>query len=98
LLDYYFIGNGTVYTGAIFFQNTDRTFNYDQSSFTGLNLTNADITTVGFNNNGFIDLFISGFDETLKQPYSAILLNNGAGKFNAMDQPDLNQKGYGSSV
>ena len=98
LLDYYVIGNGTANTGAIFFQNTDGTFTKDQSSFTGLNLTDADITTVDFNNDGFIDLFITGFDNTLQQRYSAILLNNGAGKFNAMDQPGLIQKGYGSSV
>ena len=98
LLDYYVIGNGTANTGAIFFQNTDGTFTKDQSSFTGLNLNDADISTVDFNNDGFIDLFITGFDNVLQQRYSAILLNNGAGKFNAMDQPDLNQKGYGSSV
>jgi len=98
LLDYYVIGNGTANTGAIFFQNTDGTFTKDQSSFTGLNLNDADITTVDFNNDGFIDLFITGFDNTLQQRYSAILLNNGAGKFTAMDQPGLIQKGYGSSV
>jgi len=98
LLDYYVIGNGTDNTGAIFFQNTDGTFTKDQSSFTGLNLNDADITTVDFNNDGFIDLFISGFDNNLQQRYSAVFLNNGAGKFTAMDQPGLIQKGYGSSV
>jgi len=98
LLDYYVMGNGTENQGAIFFQNTDGTFTKDQSSFSGLNLTNADITTVDFNNDGYIDLFISGFDNTLQQRYSGILLNNGAGKFTVMDQPGLIQKGFGSSV
>jgi len=98
LLDYYVIGNGTDNAGAIFFQNTDGTFTKDQSSFSELNLTDADNTTVDFNNDGFIDLFVSGWDDTLKQRYSAILINDGTGKFTMMNQPGLIQKGYGSSV
>ena len=98
LLDYYVIGNGTDNAGAIFFQNTDGTFTKDQSSFSELNLTDADNTTVDFNNDGFIDLFVSGWDDTLKQRYSAILINDRTGKFTMMNQPGLIQKGYGSSV
>jgi len=98
LLDYYVIGNGTDNTGAIFFQNTDGTFTKDQSSFTGLNLLDADVTTVDFNNDGSVDLFISGWDDNAKLRYSAVLLNDGAGKFTALVQPNLISKGYGSSV
>jgi uncharacterized protein (DUF2141 family) len=98
LIDYYVIGNGIVNNGAIFFQNQDGSFTKDQSAFSGLTIIDADITIVDFNNDGFIDLFVTGWDENAQQGYSAILLNDGKGKFTVMDQPNLIQKGYGSSV
>ena len=98
LIDYYVIGNGIANNGAIFFQNQDGSFTKNQSSFSGLNITNADVTIVDFNNDGFIDMFITGWDENIQQGYSAILLNDGKGKFTAMDQPNLIRKGNGSSV
>jgi len=98
LLDYYSFGNGTNNTGTIFFQNTDETFTKDQSSFTGLNLVDTDVTTLDFNNDGSVDLFISGWDDTVKLRYSTILMNDGAGKFSALAQPNLIRKGFGSSV
>jgi len=98
LIDYYVIGNGIENSGAIFFQNQDGSFTKDQSSFSGLNIIDADVTIVDFNNDGFIDMFITGWDENTQQGYSAILLNDGKGKFTAMDQPNLIQKGNGSSV
>lgn len=98
LIDYYVIGNGIENSGAIFFQNQDGSFTKDQSSFSGLNISNADITIVDFNNDGFIDLFITGWDDNTQQGYSAILLNDGKGKFTAMDQPNMIRKGNGSSV
>ncbi|MDD4991873.1 MAG: T9SS type A sorting domain-containing protein [Paludibacter sp.] len=98
LLDYYVIGNGTANMGTLFFQNVDGTFTKDQSSFTNLNLIDADISTVDFNNDGYIDMFISAWDDTAKSRYSAILINDGFGKFTAMAQPNLIRKGYGSSV
>lgn len=98
LLDYYVIGNGTANMGTLFFQNTDGSFTKDQSSFTSLNLIDADVTTVDFNNDGYIDMFISAWDDTAKSRYSAVLINDGFGKFTAMAQPNLIRKGYGSSV
>jgi len=98
LIDYYVIGNGIANNGAIFFQNQDGSFTKNQSSFSGLNITNADITIVDFINDGFIDMFITGWDENIQQGYSAILLNDGKGKFTTMDQPNLIRKGNGSSV
>ena len=98
LIDYYVIGNGIENSGAIFFQNQDGSFTKDQSSFSGLNITDADVTIVDFNNDGFIDLFITGWDDNTQQGYSAILLNDGKGKFTALDQPNLIRKGNGSSV
>jgi hypothetical protein len=98
LIDYYVIGNGIENSGAIFFQNQDGSFTKDQSSFSGLNIIDAEVTIVDFNNDGFIDLFITGWDENTQQGYSAILLNDGKGKFTAMNQPNLIRKGNGSSV
>lgn len=98
LLDYYVFGNGVDNGGTIFFQNNDGTFTKDQSSFAALNLVDADITTIDFNNDGHIDLFISGWDDIAKQRYSAIYINDGSGKFSIIAQPNLIQKGYGSSV
>ena len=98
LLDYYVIGNNTANMGTLFFQNTDGTFTKDQSSFTGLNLVDPDVSTVDFNNDGYIDMFISGYDDTAKSRYSAILINDKFGKFDSMAQPNLIRKGYGSST
>lgn len=97
LPDYYVFGNG-ISGGAVFFQNADGTFTKDQSSFAALNLLDADVTTIDFNNDGRIDMFISGWDDTVKQRFSAIYINDGTGKFTAIAQPNLIQKGYGSSV
>lgn len=97
LPDYYVFGNG-ISGGAVFFQNADGTFTKDQSSFAALNLLDADVTTIDFNNDGRIDMFISGWDDNAKQRFSAIYINDGAGKFAAIAQPNLIQKGYGSSV
>jgi len=98
LLDYYVIGNGTDNTGTLFFQNVDGTFTKDQSSFTDLNLIDAEISTVDFNNDGYIDIFVDGWDDTEQSRFSAIMINDGFGKFTAMAQPQLIRKGYGSSV
>ena len=99
LLDYYVIGNGIDNKGTLFFQNADGTFTKDQSSFTALNnLIDPDVTTLDFNNDGYIDMFISAWDDNAKIRFSAILLNDGFGKFSVMAQPNLIRKGYGSSV
>ena len=98
LIDYYIIGNGIENNGSIFFQNQDGSFTKDQSAFSGLTIIDADVTIVDFNNDGFIDMFVTGWNDNTQQGYSAILINNGKGKFTVMDQPDLIQKGYGSSV
>lgn len=99
LLDYYTFGNGTANMGTIFFQNADGTFTRDSSSFTSLNnLTNPNVTILDFNNDGNIDMFVCGWDSTANLPYSAILLNDGYGKFTVMAQPGLIRKGNGSVV
>lgn len=98
LIDYYVIGNGTANTGSIFFQQANGTFTKDQSSFTSLNIVDADVTIVDFNNDGYIDIFISGWDDNAKSRFSSIYINDGFGKFNAMAQPNIIRKGYGSSV
>ncbi len=98
LLDYYVIGNGTANMGTMFFQNTDGTFTKDQSSFNSLNLIDPDISIVDFNNDGYIDMFISAWDETAKTRYSSLLINDGFGKFVALAQPSIIRKGFGSSV
>jgi len=84
--------------GTMFFQNTDGTFTKDQSSFNSLNLIDPDISIVDFNNDGYIDMFISAWDETAKTRYSSLLINDGFGKFVALAQPSIIRKGFGSSV
>lgn len=98
LIDYYAIGNGTGNIGTIFFQNTDGTFTKDQSSFAGTNLIDADVSLVDFNNDGYIDMFVSAWDDNGKSRYSSVLTNDGFGRFAAMAQPNLIRKGYGGSV
>ena len=98
LIDYYVMGNRSENMGTIFFQNADGTFTKDQSSFTNFNIVDPDITLVDFNNDGYIDMFISGWDDTGKTRFSSILINDGFGKFNAMAQPNVIRKGFGSSV
>ena len=98
LQDYYVFGEGADNAGAIFFQNADGSFTKDQSSFSGMNMLDPDVTMVDFNNDGYIDLFISGWDNNTQQRFSAIYLNNGASKFTIFSQPNLIAKGYGSSV
>ena len=98
LVDYYAIGNGTANVGTIFFQNTDGTFTKDQSSFAGSNLIDADVSLVDFNNDGYIDMFVSAWDDNGKSRYSSVYINDGFGKFATMAQPNVIRKGYGSSV
>ena len=98
LLDYYVFGNFADNIGTLFFQNADGTFTKDQSSFVGTNLVDPDVTTVDFNNDGYIDMFVCAWDDNAKSRYSAILINDGFGKFTALAQPQLIRKGFGSSV
>lgn len=98
LLDYYVYGNGADNKGAIFFQNTDGTFTKDQSSFTGFKLVDPEVTVLDFNNDGYIDIFINGWDDNEMHRFSAILINDGFGKFVAMAQPNLIRKGFGSAT
>jgi hypothetical protein len=98
LVDYYAIGNGTGNIGTVFFQNADGTFTKDQSSFEGTNLIDADVSLVDFNNDGYIDMFISAWDDNGKSRYSSVHVNDGFGKFTVMAQPNVIRKGYGGSV
>ncbi|MDP4240328.1 MAG: T9SS type A sorting domain-containing protein, partial [Bacteroidota bacterium] len=98
LLDYYAIGNGTGNIGTIFFQNQDGTFTKDDTSFTGTNLIDPDVTVLDFNNDGYLDMFICAWDDNAKSRISELLINDAFGHFTAMAQPNLIQKGYGSAV
>ena len=98
LLDYYVIGNGTNNKGTVFFQNVNGSFTKDTSSFETMNLIDAEISTVDFENDGDIDMFVDAWDDAAKSRFSAIMINDGFGKFNVMAQPQLIRKGFGSSV
>ena len=98
LLDYYVIGNGATNIGTVFVQNLNGTFTKDNTSFTGTNIVDPDVTVLDFNKDGYLDMFICGWDDIAKSRISEILINNGFGHFNAMAQPNLIQKGFGSSV
>jgi hypothetical protein len=62
------------------------------------NLIDADVSLVDFNNDGYIDMFISAWDDNGKSRFSAVYTNDGFGRFTMMAQPNLIRKGYGGSV
>ncbi len=98
LLDYYVIGNGADNKGNLFFQKLNGTFIKDQSSFENLKLVDPEISTVDFNNDGYIDMFVNGWDDSAMTRISAMLINDGFGKFAAMAQPGVVRKGFGSAT
>jgi hypothetical protein len=96
LLDYYFFGNDPG-TCAIWFQNTDGTFTKDNSSFASLSFWDPDANIIDFNNDGYMDIFLTGFERNIDSRYSKVLINDYYGGFTASAQPNIIQKSYGSS-
>jgi len=97
LQDVYLFGNG-LGNSAIYFQTNAGSFNLDQSSFASYNIIDADVTVIDFNNDKNLDIFVSGWDDVAKSRISKLFLNNGLGAFTPSSQPNIIQKGFGSSV
>jgi hypothetical protein len=97
LQDAYLFGNGLGNSG-IYFQTNAGSFNLDQSSFASYNIIDADVTVIDFNNDKSLDIFVSGWDAVANGRISKVFLNNGSGTFTPSSQPNIIQKGYGSSV
>ncbi|MBN2765686.1 MAG: VCBS repeat-containing protein [Paludibacteraceae bacterium] len=98
LLDYYVFGNYQDGNAAVFLQNVDGSFSKDASSFAAYNFIDPDVTVVDFNNDGFSDLFVVGWENVSNQRFSGLFLNDGNGRFTLFGQSALIRKGYGSAV
>ncbi len=97
LLDYFMTGNG-MENCALFFQQQDGTFVEDKTSFAGMHLVDPEATAIDFNNDGYIDLFINGWDDVNHTRYSSTLKNDGFGNLTTYPQPNIIRKGYGSAT
>ncbi|QOJ30103.1 MAG: VCBS repeat-containing protein [Ignavibacteriales bacterium] len=63
-------------TSSIYKNNGDGTFSENQSSFI-LKLSNATGAWVDVNNDGLLDIIISGYYQLLRRPVAKVYLNNG---------------------
>jgi len=97
LLDYFFFGNGQS-SCAIYFQNPDGTFTKDNSSFASFNFVDPQVTILDFNNDGYPDMFINGWENNQGGRFSKMFINDMFGGFNVSEQPNIIQKGYGTAV
>jgi len=97
LLDYYFFGNGAA-TCAIWFQNTNGTFTKDGSSFASYDFVDPEVSVIDFNNDGYLDIFINGWEENIGGRYSKVFINDYYGGFTVVAQANIIQKGYGSAT
>jgi len=97
LLDYFFFGNGAA-TCAIWFQNQDGTFTKDNSSFASYDFVDPQASVIDFNNDGYLDIFINGWENNVANRFSDVFLNDYFGGFTAMGQSNIIEKGYGTAV
>jgi hypothetical protein len=98
LMDYYFFGNGSG-SCAIYFQNADGTFTKDNTSFASYDFVDPYATVIDFNNDGYLDIFLTcGWENNISGRFSAVFINDLFGGFAAMEQPNMIEKGYGSAT
>ncbi|MBN1132278.1 MAG: T9SS type A sorting domain-containing protein [Bacteroidales bacterium] len=97
LLDYFFFGNGQG-ACAIYFQNQDGTFTKDNTSFASFNFVDPQVTIIDFNNDGYMDMFINGWENNQGNRFSKMFINDMFGGLNVSEQPNIIQKGYGTAV
>lgn len=97
LLDYFFFGNGQGHC-AIYFQAQDGTFAKDSSSFAAYNFTDPQVSVIDFNNDGYMDIFVNGWENFQGGRFSKIFINNYFGGFAVAEQANIIQKGFGSAT
>lgn len=97
LLDYYSFGKGAG-ACAIYFQNTDGTFTKEAGSFASFDFIDAEISVIDFNNDGYLDMFINGWEINSDSRFSKLLINDQFGGFTVSAQANIKQKGFGSAT
>jgi hypothetical protein len=105
LLDYYIIGNtsGGVRNAAIFFHQPNGSFVIDDSSFSQFDLIDPQVSVVDFNNDGYMDIFITAWKNAplaageATGRFCATFANDGFGHFTIYNQPNIISKSFGSA-
>jgi hypothetical protein len=106
LLDYYIVGNTSngVRNAAIFFQQPDRSFVRDDSSFAAYDFVDPQVSVVDFNNDGYMDLFVTAWKNAplatgeAAGRFCATFINDGYGKFTVYPQPNIVPKSFGTAT
>lgn len=112
LLDYFVTGTFTSFGArnqsysAVYIQQPDGSFLEDKSSFLEYPLTDAICSIVDFENDGYMDIFVTGFLDTenewpvcpfLWSRFTVPFRNDGTGKFHPIYiHDDVSRKGFGS--
>lgn len=92
--DMYVFGNGAG-TCKLFFNNGDGTFT-ENTPFENFNWVDPEASLVDYDNDGDVDIFITGWDDVNATRYSKIFVNTD-GSFAEQDL-GLLEKGYGSAT
>lgn len=96
-MDYYMMGNGAD-QNIIYIQNANGTFTANRTSFADQDFTDPDVNILDFNKDGYLDMFINGFDDVAQTRVSALFINNTYGNLAKVEQAAILPKGYGSST
>ncbi|MDR0415152.1 MAG: T9SS type A sorting domain-containing protein [Prevotellaceae bacterium] len=79
-LDYYFFAEG-LEKCAIYFRQPDGAFEASTTSFASYDFNEPEVTVVDFDNDGYPDIFVTAWNNTEKDRFSALFKNDGFGNF-----------------
>lgn len=112
LLDYFVMGTYTSFGArnqsysAVYLQQKDGSFMEDKSSFAEYPFTDGICSIVDFDNDGYMDIFVTGFLDTENEwpvcpfvwsRFTAPFRNDGSGKFHPVYiHNEVSRKGFGS--